>query len=308
MKVNKSSLGACIRALRIRKHMTQSQLADKLGVTDKAVSKWERNISLPDVTLFPELAELLGVTLNDFLKECSEDDCHPSRILQADEVSRDMRLPLHIMLGYVEIAKHHNEDPKMLLRDLENIQISGEYLMSLLDRMMEDGCCKDAPEPDKGLPLSPEDLDDYLHTEVDLRIGRQEEYDFSGKRILIVDDMAINREIAAGLLQQTGALTDFAEDGLVCLNKIMEKPAGYYDLILMDIMMPHMDGLEATRSIRQLSDEDKARIPIIAMTTNVSAEDRKKTEDAGMNGFAEKPILIDHLLAMMNRFLWRQPD
>ena len=307
MKANKSTLGTCIRTLRKHNHMTQSQLADALGVTDKAVSKWERDISFPDITLFPKLAELLGVTLNDFLKDCGEEEFGPSRFLQAAEVSRDIRLPLHIILGYVEMARHNYDDPRLLLRYLDNIQVSGEYLMLLLDRMVE----KDSEAGSEGnrkLPLSPEDLDDYLHSGTDAKAGGQEEYDFSGKRILIVDDMAVNREIAAGLLQQTGAMTDTAEDGLVCLDKIRENPSGFYDLILMDVMMPNMDGLEAARSIRQLPDQEKARIPIIALTTNVSAEDREKAADAGMNGFAEKPILTEHFLAMMNRFLWGQPD
>ena len=301
--VRQSTLGTCIRTLRVRNNMTQTRLAEALGVTDKAVSKWERDISCPDIVLFPKLADLLGATVNDLLRECREEDCCPSKLLQAFEVSRDIRMPLHIMLGFVEIAKYNYKDPEMLLRYLENIQVSGEYLMSLLDCVMQASCCTDSTECCSKLPLSPEDLDRYLHTEVDVRLGRQEDYDFSGKRILIVDNMAVNREIAAELLRQIGALTETAEDGLVCLNRISEMPAGYFDLILMDIMMPNMDGLEAARRIRKIQDEGKARIPIIAMTTNVSVKDRSCAMDAGMNDFTEKPIFVDHLFAVMSRYL-----
>ena len=298
-----TTLGSCIRSLRKHKHMTQSQLADALGVTDKAVSKWERDISYPDIALFPRLAERLGVTVNDLLQDCREVDCTPSKLLQTFEVSRDIRTPLHIMLGFVEIAKHNYNDPDALLRYLENIQVSGEYLMSLLDRMLQERYCANESVTRGTLPLNPEDLDSYLKTEVEQRLGRQEDYDFSGKRILIVDDMAVNRQIAAEMLRQTGALTESVEDGLACFSRVKKNPAGYYDLILMDIMMPNLDGLEATRKIRQLSDPGKAGLPIIAMTTNVSEEDRRKAMDAGMNGFTEKPILLEHLLTQMSRYL-----
>ena len=111
--VRHSTLGTCIRTLRVRNNMTQTRLAEELGVTDKAVSKWERDISCPDIVLFPKLADILGATVNDLLRECREEDCYPSKLLQAFEVSRDIRMPLHIMLGFVEIAKHNYKDPEM---------------------------------------------------------------------------------------------------------------------------------------------------------------------------------------------------
>ena len=115
--------------------------------------------------------------------------------------------------------------------------------------------------------------------------------------------LAVNREIVGEILKQTGASVETAEDGEICCSKVETMPAGYYDLILMDIMMPNMDGLEAARRIRQLSDKGKAMIPIVAMTTNVSAVDRRNAKAAGMDGFTEKPILVESLFAVLRSFL-----
>ena len=296
------TLGSCIRSLRIQNHLTQSLLAQKLGVTDKAVSKWERDLSLPDITLFPKLSETLGVTVNDLLSGCRE-ECRPSKMMQLFEVSRDIRMPLHVMLGFTEIAKQNHNDPDLLMRYLEIIKVSGEYLMSLLNCVMQEGHCMDPADGREVVPMQQEPLEQYLRDRVLSGLERQEDYDFSGKRILIVDDVAINREIAAEVLKRTGAETETAVDGLTCLQKIGAMAADYYNLILMDIIMPGIDGLEATRKIRSLPDPDKSGIPIIAMTTNVSENERTAALRAGMNAFCEKPIFIDELLATMSRYL-----
>ena len=103
--MKQTTFGAIIRSLRKQNHMTQAALADKVGVTDKAVSKWERGISYPDVSIFPVLANVLGVTSDDLLKGCDVEDS-PSSLLQIFEMSHDIRTPLHIMLGYVDMARH----------------------------------------------------------------------------------------------------------------------------------------------------------------------------------------------------------
>lgn len=302
------TLGSCIRSLRMHNQMTQTQLAEKLGVTDKAVSKWERGLSYPDIALFPRLADILGATVNDLLREC-RDDCHPSKLLQTFEVSRDIRMPLHIMLGFVEIARQNHSDPEMTLRYLEGIKVSGEYLMSLLNSILQESCCCGSQsECCENIQFGAEQLEAYLHERMSPGADHREDFDFSGKRILIVDDMAINREIAVQVLRQTGAETETAEDGLICCRKLEAMPDGYYDLILMDIMMPNMDGLEATKRIRALPDERKAAIPIIAMTTNVSEKDRKYAFEAGMNDFTEKPIFVDRLFSVMSRCLAKEKD
>ena len=118
--------------------------------------------------------------------------------------------------------------------------------------------------------------------------------------------MEINREIVGELLRQNGAEIEFAEDGQICLDKINAAPPDYYDLILMDISMPNMDGLEATRMIRGLSDAKKASIPIIAVTANVYEKDRNEAIKAGMNAFTEKPISAEKLFEVMDRHLQEQ--
>ena len=120
-----------------------------------------------------------------------------------------------------------------------------------------------------------------------------EEYkveDFVGKRILLSEDNELNTEIAITILEEMGFLVEHAEDGIVCVNMIEKEAPDYYDLVLMDIQMPNMDGYKATQVIRRLPDKQKANIPIIAMTANAFDEDRKKAFEVGMNGHVVKPI------------------
>ena len=120
-----------------------------------------------------------------------------------------------------------------------------------------------------------------------------------GRNILIAEDNDLNAEIAAAILERAGLKTGRVENGVQCVNLITKMPAGTYDMILMDIQMPEMDGYEAARVIRQLPDRDKACIPIIAMTANAFEEDRKDAMAAGMNGHMAKPIQVDQLLSML---------
>ena len=304
--MKKSTLGSCIRSLRKNNGLTQVQLADFLGVTDKAVSKWERDLSYPDIALFPKLADVLGTTVEGLLIECRE-EYHPSKLLQSFEMSRDIRMPLHIILGFAEIIRNNHDDPEMLQKYLDGIKISGNYMMALLDRIQKGkDSAEDRKQGFRNHPVTSEELDKYLQEHSLSGKDPLPAADFSGKRVLVAEDMAVNREIAAEILKQTGAEAEFAEDGLECLQMIEDAPAGYYDLILMDIVMPQMDGLEATRKIRQLPDRRKAEIPIIAMTTNVSEKDRKAAFDAGMDGFEEKPIFIDRLFDTMQQWMYRE--
>lgn len=123
-----------------------------------------------------------------------------------------------------------------------------------------------------------------------------------GKRILLAEDNELNAEIALEVLEESGFLAERAKDGEDCVKMLKEKPAGYYDLILMDIQMPRMDGYEATECIRKLKDE-RAAIPIVAMTANAFEEDKKKAFEAGMNDYVAKPIDRDRLIETIGQQL-----
>ncbi len=123
--------------------------------------------------------------------------------------------------------------------------------------------------------------------------------DLKGKKLLLVEDNELNREIALEILKEAGFVVDTAEDGAVAVQKIKQATPGQYDLILMDIQMPNLDGYEATRQIRALPDAEKANIPIFAMTANAFEEDRQNALEAGMNGHIAKPLDVPHLLRVL---------
>ena len=125
--------------------------------------------------------------------------------------------------------------------------------------------------------------------------------DFSGKRVLLVEDNELNREIASTILREAGMQVDCAEDGIEAVNAVNEAPEGTYDLVLMDIQMPRMDGYTAAREIRTLPNNKKANIPIVAMTANAFDEDRRKSFECGMNGHIVKPIDVKAVAQTLNR-------
>ena len=130
--------------------------------------------------------------------------------------------------------------------------------------------------------------------------GKKKQYDYSGKRILLVEDNELNREIATAILEETGMIIDCADDGDVAVATIEAAPADKYDLILMDIQMPKMDGYTATREIRTLSDNRKANIPIVAMTANAFEEDKQRAYKAGMNGHIIKPVSMEAIAKVLD--------
>ena len=129
---------------------------------------------------------------------------------------------------------------------------------------------------------------------------------FTGKRILLVEDNAINMEIASMLLSQAGFIVEWAENGKTALDMVSSSQPGYYDVILMDIQMPVMDGYEATRAIRALDNPELAGIPILAMTANAFKEDEQAAERAGMQGHIAKPIDIQKMMATIRKVLLKR--
>ena len=129
------------------------------------------------------------------------------------------------------------------------------------------------------------------------------EVSFCGKRILLTEDNELNQEIAMTILEEDGFEVDVAENGAVAVEKMKNSAPGTYDVILMDIQMPVMDGYEATAAIRSLENQALAQTPIIAITANAFVEDKRRAIDAGMNGHLGKPIEIDKLItALQNIF------
>ena len=128
------------------------------------------------------------------------------------------------------------------------------------------------------------------------------------RSILLAEDNDLNAEIAAVILERAGLKVERVEDGLQCISRITEMPAGTYDIILMDIQMPKMDGYKATQTIRNLSDQEKACIPIIAMTANAFEEDKRAAIAAGMNGHIAKPIQVDKLLSILAEMIRQQKN
>ena len=156
-------------------------------------------------------------------------------------------------------------------------------------------------EPGKGseffftlcLPIGIKDVKAPRHRE-------PEHHDFHGKRLLVVEDNQLNQEIALSLLEMEGFLVETAENGQAALDAFTDHEPEYYDAVLMDIRMPVMDGIEATRRIRTMERPDSRTIPIIAMTANAFDEDSRKSLDSGMNGHLSKPIRVEELLRMLD--------
>ena len=129
-----------------------------------------------------------------------------------------------------------------------------------------------------------------------------------GRNILLAEDNDLNAEIAEAILESAGLKIERVEDGIQCVNRIEKMPADTYDMILMDIQMPQMDGYKATQAIRNLPDEDKASIPIVAMTANAFEEDKRDAIAAGMNGHIAKPIQVDKLLSTLSEVIRQQEN
>ncbi len=142
----------------------------------------------------------------------------------------------------------------------------------------------------------------FLPEDTAVTVSDQESL-FKGKKILLVEDNELNQEIAVEILQEEGFSVDVADDGAVAVDKMKAFEPGQYDLILMDIQMPIMNGYEATRHIRALSDPAAAHIPIVAMTANAFEEDRKAAFDSGMNGHIAKPIDIHRVMEVLGEIL-----
>lgn len=142
---------------------------------------------------------------------------------------------------------------------------------------------------------------DYTYRNIES--SNEFDIDFMGKRILLAEDNKLNAEITTTILSEMGFEVKVVEDGIFCVNEIQHQPANTYDLILMDIQMPNMDGYKATHCIRRLSQPEKANIPIIAMSANAFEEDKKKAFDVKMNDYITKPIDFQKMEQVLKHIL-----
>ena len=141
------------------------------------------------------------------------------------------------------------------------------------------------------------------YTNRNIKDSNECDIDFMGKRILLAEDNELNAEITTTILSEMGFEVKAVEDGILCVNEIQHQPANTYDLILMDIQMPNMDGYKATHCIRRLSQLEKANIPIIAMSANAFEEDKKKAFDVKMNDYITKPIDFQKMEEVLKHIL-----
>ena len=149
------------------------------------------------------------------------------------------------------------------------------------------------------------DLEKVVNSKVEpvLADRRPEKYDFSGRRILVVDDVEVNREIVCAFLNSTGVKLENASNGQEAVDMMAASPAGYYDVVLMDVQMPVVDGCEATRRIRALNRQDAKTIVILALTASTFDEDIKQVLEAGMNSHIAKPVEYESILQAIHDVL-----
>ena len=152
----------------------------------------------------------------------------------------------------------------------------------------------------------PHKIADKDYTNRNIESSNASDIDFKGKKILLAEDNELNAEITTTILSEMGFEVKAVEDGILCVNEIQHLPANAYDLILMDIQMPNMDGYKATHCIRHLSQPEKANIPIIAMSANAFEEDKKKAFDVKMNDYITKPIDFQKMEEVLKHILSRK--
>lgn len=198
-------------------------------------------------------------------------------------MSHNLRTPMNAIMGFSTLASANIEDTGKVKYYLEKIDSSSNSLMSVINEILE----MSDRESEK-----PENADETESTKDEKQNGG---FDFSGKKALIVEDNRLNREILQELLLEIGIESETAENGQIALEIIESSPADRYDVILMDIQMPVMDGYEATRTIRALPDKEKSGIPILAVSAYAFEEDKRKAMEAGMNRHVAKPVNFEVL-------------
>lgn len=202
-----------------------------------------------------------------------------------EKLGHEMRTPMNAILGMVQIHRDSTNISEMQ-RAMRQIEKSARQLLCVIDDTLE--TLADA---------EPHSICEWG------RMARSKTVDFRGHRALLVDDIEINREIVQTMLADTGLHVDVAENAEKAIEMILSSHDNHYDVVLMDIQMPGMNGYDATRKIRSLPRSDCAKLPILAMTANVYNDDMKRALSAGMNGHIGKPIDYNVMVKTINDVL-----
>ena len=216
------------------------------------------------------------------------------KIRKENNLSHELLTPMNALLGYVRLAKQEEMPPKVRAY-VDNIETSAEHMLVLIDAILG----VERPEVERreakrsGNGSLAEDDD----------AGKHDQADLEGVKGLLVEDMEVNRHIAVMLLESIGIEAECAENGEEAVWMLDEAQADAFDAVLMDVQMPVMDGYEAARAIRALTDQAKAGIPIIAVTANALEEDVRMAMEAGMDAHVAKPVDLDRLSAVLRNLL-----
>lgn len=223
-------------------------------------------------------------------------------------ISYEIRTPLNAILGMTTLARTAVEDKEKVTQYLEKISASTSQLITAFNKV------SDMSEMESGkicLTLEPSSMEQDIEDldKIYLELIKQQEMDelnelwFAGKRILLVEDNRLNIEVEKGILEKKGFLVEVAKNGKLAVDMVEASEENYYDLILMDIRMPVMDGNEATQKIRNLSRKDTKFIPIFAVTANAFYEDMEQALEAGMDAYITKPVNIEELFGLLLQHL-----
>ncbi len=204
----------------------------------------------------------------------SEENKMLSQLLGAAD---DLRMQLNAISSFTAMAKKHIDDKERVMKCLNKLELYSQPLKQIIGDLLN------LAEDESGG-------------------GKPDEAAPQAKRILLVEDNEMNREIARDILEDNGFTVDEAEDGFAAVRKVSAEDPGYYGCVLMDIRMPGMDGLTAAREIRALRSGDYGSLPIVAMTASEDGEDIQKTFDAGMNAHLSKPVRVPILMETLSRF------
>ena len=285
-----------VRKLSKELNIKLSEIARRTGQSPANLSKklTKETLSFDD---FERILEVMGVTMecsftlpgqNKIMKSEADNRAHKQieilqRELELERMKKDyfqdmdftFRTAMETFSGSIELIENHSSDRERILKCAARMKVAMGQLM-------------DITEDD---PILAEKMKENAREEEKMALP-------GVRRALVVDDNVINRDIVADLLADSGLEAEKAAGGEEALTLISTMPPGYYDFVLMDLQMPKMDGFRAAGEVRKL-EGGQAKTPIIAMTAGVSADDRKKALEAGMNGFTQKPLNLRRLFEIL---------